>query len=179
MKDNFYTFLKHTLKVEGGYVNDPDDAGGETNYGITRRTYEYYYTEILKEEIPPGTMEHIDSEVIHDIYKALYWDKVRGDNLPAGVDLMLADFAVNSGVSRASKMLQKVINVDQDGIIGTQTLNKLASMDKNKILHKLYMERRQYFYDISSINNNIKFYKGWLNRLNQTFDDAYNIIKSN
>jgi lysozyme family protein len=176
MKGNYKQFLKHTLLVEGGYVNDPDDAGGETNCGITIRTYEYYYKEILKQDMPNHGLKEITDKEVSDIYKALYWDKVRGDDLPSGVDLMVADYAVNSGVSRSAKALQSILNVEQDGIIGSQTIAKTSQLDAHFILHKLYMLRRQYFFTISSIRNNIKFLKGWLNRLNTTYDDAFDLL---
>ena len=88
-----YLVLKH----EGGYVNNPNDTGGETNFGISKRAY------------PDLNIAELSVETAQEIYKRDFWDKVKGDKLPEGLDLMVFDFAVNAGVSRASKVLQNCL----------------------------------------------------------------------
>ena len=102
MKDNFSSSFELLLKHEGGYVNHPDDPGGRTNHGITQRVYEKF----LGEDVTEEEMKDMPLEDVFSIYKDDYWDRVRGDELPSGVDLCVFDWAVNSGVSQASKALQ-------------------------------------------------------------------------
>jgi len=91
---NYNACLAKILKYEGGYVNDPHDPGGETNYGITvavARACGYH-----------GDMHAIPMDLVRSIYRKNYWDVVNGDGLPAGLDLCVFDYAVNSGPGRAN-----------------------------------------------------------------------------
>lgn len=176
MKTNFELFITEVLSVEGGYVNDPDDNGGATNRGITRRVYDKYYLEVYG--ITSTDMDHanLTRAEAADIYKHYYWDAVKGDELPSGVDLMVADMAVNSGTVRASKMLQKIVNAKEDGIIGPATLAKVNGIGSNILIHKAFLQRRESYFQISAIKNNIKFYKGWINRLNHIYATAHELV---
>ena len=95
---NFDECLQIILHHEGGYVNHPKDPGGETNLGVTKRVYEEH----------GGTkdMKDLEFEDVAPIYKKSYWDRVKGDELPAGLDLCVFDFGVNAGTGRAAKYLQ-------------------------------------------------------------------------
>lgn len=92
---NRETSIKLTLKHEGGYVNNPKDPGGETNYGITKATAAAngYH----------GSMRAIPMAVVIEIYRQKFWNAVRGDSLPMGFDFAVYDFGVNSGPARANK----------------------------------------------------------------------------
>lgn len=119
---------------EGGYVNDPDDPGGETKYGISKR----YHPD---EDIKGMTLERAKQ-----IYKAGYWDRVSGDRLPWPWDLLLFDTVVNQGggpahwVSRA----QEAVGTKADGIIGPNTIGAMARLSGNaaKEAVALYMADR-------------------------------------
>ena len=93
MKDNFVKSLHHVLKSEGGFVDHPDDPGGVTNKGITARTYENF----LGGPVDVQMMRDIPDNHVEEIYKDMYWEVVRADDLPAGVDLCVFDFGVNAG----------------------------------------------------------------------------------
>ena len=121
MKDNFDKCLQLVLKHEGGYVNHPNDPGGMTNYGVTKKVYEKY----LGKEVTETDMKDMSLEHVGEIYKKKYWDKVRGDDLPSGLDWAVFDFAVNAGVSRAAKVLQGFIATSVDGVIGSGTLKAI------------------------------------------------------
>lgn len=110
MKANFDACLAKVLEHEGGYVNDPRDAGGETNFGISKRSYP-------KEDIRGMTRTRAA-----EIYRRDYWSAVRGDELPAGLDLVAFDAAVNSGVSRGAKWVQSAVGASPDGKIGPATI---------------------------------------------------------
>ena len=107
MKENFYESLDVVLKHEGGYVDHPEDPGGRTNMGITQAVYEKYLGRTVTEE----EMKDMKIGDVRIIYKESYWDKIKGDDLPSGIDFCVFDWAVNSGVSRASRALQKIVGV--------------------------------------------------------------------
>lgn len=110
MRDNFNSCLAEILRHEGSYVNDPNDPGGETNMGISKRSY------------PRENIKGMTQARAAVIYKRDYWDAVSGDELPAGLDLLAFDPAVNSGVSRGAKWLQQALGVTADGKIGPATI---------------------------------------------------------
>ena len=114
MQNNYLTSLEMVLLHEGGYVNHPKDPGGETNLGVTKRVYlEFGGTKDMKELTP---------EDVAPLYKKLYWDKIKGDELPSGVDWCVFDWGVNSGTSRSAKALQRIVGTRDDGHIGPKTM---------------------------------------------------------
>ena len=118
MQSNYEKCLETILHHEGGYVNHPKDPGGETNLGVTKRVYEDF----------GGTKDMKDLTVddVAPIYKKEYWDRVKGDELPSGLDLCVFDFGVNAGTGRAAKYLQSMIGTTPDGGIGPNTLKALG-----------------------------------------------------
>jgi lysozyme family protein len=125
MKDNFEQSLALILKHEGGWVNHPKDPGGETNMGVTKRVWE----EWVGHPVPAGSLKSLTVADVAPLYKAKYWDKVRGDDLPAGVDYAVFDYAVNSGTARAAKQLQNCLGVTADGAIGPKTVAAAQAAD--------------------------------------------------
>lgn len=115
MRSNFPACLDEILAHEGGYVNHPSDPGGETNMGISKRSY------------PRENIRGMTRQRAGEIYRRDFWKPVRGDDLPPGLDLVAFDPAVNSGVSRGAKWLQQALGVTPDGKIGPVTL---AAADK-------------------------------------------------
>ena len=165
---NYNECLKIILMHEGGYVNHPKDPGGETNLGVTKRVYEEW----------GGTKEMKDLTVedVEPIYKKNYWDKIKGDDLPDGLDLCVFDFGVNAGPGRAAKFLQKLLGVTQDGGIGPQTLGALQSAigeDKvtqtREMIEKYQSMRQEYYEGLSTFDT---FGKGWTRRVEETTHEA-------
>ena len=117
---NFEKALETILHHEGGFVNHPRDPGGMTNLGVTKRVWEGW-TQVEADE---REMRSLTPEKVGPLYKANYWDRVKGDDLPAGLDLAVFDWAVNSGTGRAAKKLQAMIGTTADGGIGPNTLKK-------------------------------------------------------
>ncbi len=119
--DNFQTSLGLTLRYEGStFVDDPQDPGGPTLKGVTQRVYDDYRQ---KRGLPGQSVRLMAEHELRDIYKRLYWDACRCDDLPRGVDYAVFDYAVNSGVSRSAKTLQKLVGIEKpDGKIGPITL---------------------------------------------------------
>tara|TARA_Y100000004_G_C8954346_1_gene430098 strand:+ start:54 stop:578 length:525 start_codon:yes stop_codon:yes gene_type:complete len=161
MLENFVTSLETVLKHEGGYVDHPKDPGGRTNMGITQAVYEKYLNRTVTEE----EMKNIKIGDVRIIYKENYWDKVKGDDLPSGVDFCVFDWAVNSGVSRASKALQKIIGAKADGVIGPNTLKAVESADSEVIIQQLTEAREDFYKRLSTFDT---FGKGWLSRNEKT-----------
>lgn len=118
----FETCLAIVLGFEGGFSDDPRDPGGATNFGITRRTLAGWRGVTPWQNLPVAEVRALGRPEAERIYKALYWDRCNADQLPAGLDLALFDFAVNSGPPRAIAMLQQEVGAMPDGIIGPKTL---------------------------------------------------------
>lgn len=118
MKDNFDKCLSITLRHEGGWADHPRDPGGATMKGVTIGTYaQFKGRKVTKEEL-----RNISDADLRTIYRRNYWDKVRGDDLPAGLDLVAFDGAVNSGPARGARWVQQGLGVAADGKIGPATI---------------------------------------------------------
>jgi len=157
MKNNFDKALAYVLEHEGGYVNHPRDPGGATNKGVTQAVYDGY-----RKMRGRGlqSVKFISDEEVQAIYKFQYWDAVRGDLLPAGVDYAVFDFAVNSGVGRASKYLQAVVGTAQDGIIGARTV---AAITNPAATINALCDRRMGF--LRNLRTFLTFGRGWTRRV--------------
>lgn len=173
MKANFDAAFARIIKSEGGYVNDPADRGGETNLGVTIGAWGSY----LGRAIQPGEMKALTVEAVKPFYRSMYWDKVKGDDLPVGVDYAVFDFAVNAGVSRAAKFLQRAVGAVDDGVIGGGTLGRVAKTDPADLL-KNFADQKQRFYNGLAANNPTqqKFLKGWLARVDHVQDAAESML---
>src|SRR5690554_3243462 len=113
-RETFEPALALVLAHEGGYVDHPDDPGGATNKGITQRVYDAWRTSRGRH---PRSVAAIRDEEVRAIYREQYWDAVRGDDLPAGIDYCTFDAAVNSGPAQAARWLQRAVGAAPDGIV--------------------------------------------------------------
>jgi len=133
MKSNFDACLAITLSHEGGWADHPKDPGGATMKGVTIGTYaQFKGRKVTKDEL-----RAIPDADLRTIYRRNYWDKVRGDDLPAGLDLVAFDGAVNSGPSRGAKWLQQALGVTADGKIGPATIAAsvwLAAQERETVI---------------------------------------------
>jgi lysozyme family protein len=170
MEHNFFESLKLVLKHEGGFVDHPKDPGGATNKGITHKTYSEFLGRPLEDvnELKSIPDEHVDL-----IYKQNYWDKIKGDDLPAGLDFSVFDWAVNSGPSRASKYLQKIVEAKQDGAIGPKTLELVNKKETKDLINKLSEERADYYKSLSTYDT---FGRGWLRRNEETLESSLKML---
>lgn len=114
----FAPALAHVLAEEGGFVDHPLDPGGATKMGITRATL----ARVRGRPVSIAEVMALTRAEAAAIYRRLYWDGVRGDDLPPGVDLMVFDMAVHSGPRRAVRLLQRALGVAEDGLVGPVTL---------------------------------------------------------
>lgn len=158
MNQNFAEALQKVLHHEGGFVNHPEDPGGMTNLGVTKAVWEEWVGHPVDEK----TMRGLTPVIVAPMYRAKYWDKIKGDDLPSGVDYCVFDAAVNSGAGRAAKWLQACVGVDPDGGIGPKTLAAVAAHDP-KVLVEDYAKRRLSF--LMDLKHWPTFGKGWSRRV--------------
>jgi lysozyme family protein len=154
--------LSLVLAHEGGFVNHPKDPGGPTNKGVTQRVYDAYRK--LK-GLPVRSVKLIEPIETEEIYRKQYWRMVKGDDLPAGLDYAVFDFAVNSGISRAVKYLQTLVGVWADGAIGLQTMSAIleaAKADEETLIIKYCANRMAFLKSLSTFPT---FGKGWTRRV--------------
>ena len=157
MKHNFETALEMLLEHEGGYVNHPKDPGGETNLGVTKRTWAKW----LDRDINEGEMKELTPEDVAELYKKEYWDRLKCDNLPTGLDFFCFDWGVNSGTGRSAKALQRIISVAQDGAIGPKTLRALEDHNAKEVVDLMHSRRQEFYENLTTFET---FGKGWTRR---------------
>ena len=165
MKENFDKCFELVLEDEGHYVNDPRDPGGRTNLGVTQRAWESYVGNPVNEEF----MRALTPYIVKPFYKAMYWDKIKGDKLPNGVDYAVYDFAVNSGVGRATKMLQQIAGVLVDGSLGPKSMGAIRECDPEQVVDALCDMRLDFLKRLPTFET---FGKGWSRRVAEVKDKA-------
>ena len=169
MKDNFEQCLALVLKHEGGYVNNPKDPGGMTNLGVTKKVWE----EWVKHPVDEAAMRALGPADVGPLYKDRYWNRVRGDDLPSGVDYAVFDLAVNSGVGRASKILQAALGLPADGIVGPKTIEAAQAANARELATNI-CERRQDF--LQSLPTFDTFGRGWTRRVSEVEETAFKMV---
>jgi lysozyme family protein len=169
MKQNFESAFAHVLKSEGGFVNHPADPGKITNLGVTQRVWE----EWVGHDVDEKTMRGLTPEMVKPLYKQKYWDRVRGDDLPSGVDYVVFDAAVNSGTGRAAKWLQACVGVEQDGGIGPKTLAAVNAFDAKQLIEDYNKRRLSFLMDLKHWD---VFGRGWSRRVASVQDDAESMV---
>jgi lysozyme family protein len=165
VKENFDKCFELVLEHEGGYVNDPRDPGGRTNMGVTQRAWESY----LNRSVTETEMRTLTPENVKPFYKVMYWDRLKGDQLPAGVDYAAYDLAVNSGVRRAAKYLQEIAGVAADGVIGPKSMEAIAACDPQEVVDVLCDMRLEFLQRLSTFGT---FGKGWSRRVAEVKEKA-------
>lgn len=160
MKDKFKESLRRVLVHEGGKVDDPQDPGGRTNKGVTQKVYNAWRkTKGLK---PRDVYDMTDDECA-TIYKTRYWDVIRGDDLPPGVDYVVFDGAVNSGPVQSVKWLQRALRLSADGQLGVMTLAKVKGVNDHDELVANICQQRMTF--LQALKTWKRFGKGWTKRV--------------
>lgn len=160
MNGVFEDALKVVLVYEGGYANLKNDPGGATMKGVTQRVYDAYRIAHGRQK---QSVRNITDAELNAIYRSSYWDAVKGDDLPAGVDLVVFDGAVNSGPKQSIKWLQRALGVTADGIIGQVTMAALRNTRDNDALLAKIIDRRRTF--LRSLTTYSVFGRGWESRL--------------
>lgn len=152
--------LPQLFEHEGGYVNHPRDPGGATNMGVTQAVYDAW-----QDSHGEGrkSVRLIRRDEAAAIYRQRYWNVVRGDDLPAGVDYAVLDAAVNSGPKRGAKWLQQALGIEADGAIGAATVAAARNAADKVALVKDICRRRLGF--VQALKTWKVFGKGWARRI--------------
>ena len=163
---DFSRSLARVLVYEGGKCDNPRDPGGRTNQGVTQRTYSAYLRSLGKSSADVYTMPDLDRDTI---YRKSYWDAIRGDDLEPGLDLVVFDAAVNSGVGQAVKWLQQALvasghyDGSVDGLIGDKTLQAITdSGDPDTLIGEVCSRRLATLQRLSTWKT---FGRGWAARI--------------
>jgi len=134
---------------EGGYVNNPADPGGETNWGISKRTY------------PDVDIKNLTRDQAKEIYRIDFWLRGQMDQFDPAVAFQAFDFAVNSGIETAIRKLQAAAGVADDGHIGPVTVAAIKNRGVNDMIMLLTAERIEYQ---AKLKNGDTFWRGWMRR---------------
>ena len=173
---DFKSALARTLRFEGGYSNDPDDRGGETYRGISRKNWPAWEGWVtignlrlagLSLDANPQLQKNVE-----DFYRKYFWTPLRCDDLPDAIGAELFDCAVNCGAGSAAKMLQRTVGANPDGAMGPDTLRLIAAAVEARgiqaIVAGMKEQRRDRYRQIATNDpTQGKFLKGWLNRVDQ------------
>lgn len=154
MSLNFTQIFNRLIGHEGGYVNDPRDPGGETNWGITKRTAQANGYQ--------GSMQAMTREQAYKIYYSAFWLRYQCDKMPEAVAYQFFDAAVNHGLGNASRMLQRAVGVVDDGVIGNMTIAAIKKMAISDVIMRLNAERLEFYCKLSTFTT---FGKGWVRRV--------------
>ena len=169
MKENFQTSLNLVLDHEKGFSDYPFDAGGMTNLGVTKKTWEAW----VKRPVDESEMRSLTPEKVAPLYKIKYWDACKCDQLPLGIDYAVFDFAVNAGVSRASKTMQTALGTAADGIVGPATIGVATNADPDEFLEKFSKLKEQFYRSLQLFD---VWGKGWLRRVSEVKQIAEGMI---
>ena len=164
MKDNFAACLPEILRHEGGWADHPKDPGGATMKGVTLATYRKYKPGATKAQL-----RAISDADLAMIYRGGYWNKVKGDDLPAGLDLVAFDAAVNSGPGRGARWLQEALGVNPDGVIGPKTIAAANAAHKDAVIDRACDLRLGFLRQLGTWKT---FGKGWTRRVEGVRDTA-------
>lgn len=146
---NFDTAFDRLMGHEGGYVNNPADPGGETNWGISKRSY------------PDVNIKNLTRDQAKEIYRRDFWDRGQMDQFDAAVAFQTLDFAVNSGIETAIRKLQAAAGVADDGHIGPVTVAAIKNRGVNDMIMLLTAERIEFQ---TKLKNGDTFWRGWMRR---------------
>lgn len=152
-KETFKPLFDRLIGHEGGYVNDPRDAGGETNWGVTKRTARAngYF----------GSMRNMSRSDAFDVYYSAFWVRYRCDELPIPLSFQFFDACVNHGFGNAARMLQRAVDVADDGIIGRITLRAINQLDDAGLVMKFNAERLLFYTKLKAFRH---YGRGWTRR---------------
>lgn len=151
---NFDDAFDLLIEHEGGYANLANDPGGETRYGITKA--------VARENGYQGDMRELPLETAKQIAKVKYWDKVQADVWPPALRFDLFDMAYNSGPTQAIKLMQRALNVADDGKIGPKTLLAAKMADRVRVVARFNAYRLKFLVDLKNWKS---FSRGWVIRV--------------
>lgn len=146
----YLDLVDRVLSHEGGYVNDPNDTGGETKWGISKRSY------------PHLNIKDLTRQDATAIYQRDFWQRVQGDKLPVPFVFQALDAAVNHGIGNAVRWIQRAAGVADDGVIGPVTLAAVARQEPADLVLNFNAERLEFYAKLQTFDH---FGRGWTRRV--------------
>ena len=152
----FQAFTDEVIRIEGGYVNDPDDPGGETKYGITKRlaTSHGYHKRMID----------MSKDEAKEIYRKSFWNNSLAASIMNDAAFNIYLLSIHSGNKQATLIIQRAVGVHDDGIAGVATMNAISNASESLLIEALCY-RTLDFYVIISPKTRYKYIQGWRNRL--------------
>lgn len=150
--EQFLIFIDRILSNEGGYVNDPQDPGGETNWGISKRSY------------PQEDIKNLTRDEAISIYWRDFYVVLGADQMAPAIGYQLLDSAINSGITPTIRLLQRALGVADDGVFGPVSRKALAQASESDIVMKFVAHRLDY---MTRLKNWPVHGKGWTRRMAQ------------
>ena len=166
MLSNWKLAFEQMLKSEGGFTADERDAGnklpdgrkGSTMLGVTQYNWEAH----VGHQVTHDDMRKLTAADVEPLYKKKYWDAVRADELPSGIDYMVFDMGVNAGPGRSIKLLQTAVGVPADGGLGPITLAAVWAANPVVLIEKFSQEKEAFYRSLDTFS---VYGTGWLNRV--------------
>lgn len=166
MQSNWKQAFEQMLASEGGFTDDerdpgnklPDGRKGSTMLGVTQFNWEQH----IGHQVTHEQMKKLTPADVEPLYKKKYWDAVRADELPSGIDYLVFDMGVNAGPGRSIKLLQSAMGVPADGGLGPITMKAVLAADPVELIDRFSAEKEAFY---RSLNTFETYGKGWLNRI--------------
>jgi len=169
---NFPAVMEQIFLHEGGYVDHPRDPGGATNMGITHITLKSY----RGRSVTKADVKALTKAEARAIYEANYWNPTKCDDMPAGLDLVMMDGSVNSGIGRGPKWVQAALGVAQDGKVGPATIAAANAANVAEVINKACDARMAFLKRLDTWDT---FGKGWTRRVDSVRKEALSMAKAN
>lgn len=166
MQSNWDQAFKQMLASEGGFTDDerdkgnklPDGRKGSTMLGVTQFNWEQH----VGHQVTHDDMRKLTAADVEPLYKKKYWDVVRADELPSGIDYLVFDLGVNAGPGRSIKLLQTAVGVTPDGGFGPMTMAAVQAADPVKLIEDFSQAKEDFYRSLDDFKT---YGNGWLNRV--------------
>jgi lysozyme family protein len=166
MNKNWKQAFEQMLKSEGGFTDDerdkgnklPDGRKGSTMLGVTQFNWEQH----VGHQVTHDDMRALTPADVEPLYKKRYWDAVRADELPSGIDYLIFDMGVNSGPWRSIMLLQTAVGTTPDGALGPITMSAVWAADPVKLIQNFSAEKKTFYRGLDDFKT---YGTGWLNRV--------------
>jgi lysozyme family protein len=166
MQSNWKQAFEQMLKSEGGFTDDEQDKGnklpdgrkGSTMLGVTQFNWEQH----IGHEVTHDQMRKLTPADVEPLYKKKYWDVVRADELPSGIDYMVFDMGVNAGPGRSIKLLQASVGVPADGGFGPLTMAAVQAANPVELIEQFSRNKESFYRGLDDFKT---YGTGWLNRV--------------
>jgi len=179
MNENWEMFFDMLMKHEGGFTDDQKDRGnsqgdghgneGSTMLGVTSKNWARH----TGKPAPKDVMKALTKDDVKPLYKKNYWDAVKADQLPSGVDISCADLCVNAGPKQASVILQRAVGATADGKIGPMTIKATYDRPVKEVLDNYYQGREGFYRKLDDYSH---FGRGWSRRNKETLELALGLV---